>query len=500
MVPGISFWAGCSAKKAPQSSGDADTDADGDSDSDGDSDGDTDADGDTARDGDAETDSDGEWRVNPDSNTDTAQDTDSLFDSDADKNDGTETESTFVDWPFGDDTGDSDAEGDTGSDTDFEVCETVTTPLHRLPTRAVILLDRSKSMNGDEKWVQALAAINTIVTGYDDRIDFGLDVFPAIDSSTSRPDGRIVLDVAPGNGAAVLSRLDAITAGGAHTPLFLHMKQFAIAYTDYSDSNAPPPSEFDTDSPQCQYVCTHMCNAIGGIEVTGECETSGDQCCDLDAATSDTDEDGNPILYPIATPPGVWPKKYAPTFLNGEGASYLIVISDGNADFGIVPYASWTHPEDDSPIFAELATILNSQKNIQTVVVGLVGAIDEEELNTIAAHGGTLFTEYLMVSDGDELTHALESIAQVVSVSCEYEVGGFDRSEVDYNRVILSFDEAPVPRNLSACSSGAGWVWKDDSRTTIKLCQDACSELRNSDVENVTVHLACSENEIIVVE
>ncbi|MBN2725098.1 MAG: VWA domain-containing protein [Deltaproteobacteria bacterium] len=88
--------------------------------------------------------------------------------------------------------------------------------------KVLIVLDKSSSMNntinGDSKWNLAKAAIANLVNAYDDRIDFGLMIYPGTNHCTT---GIVTVDVGPGNASSIISALgDAPPSGGNYTPIY----------------------------------------------------------------------------------------------------------------------------------------------------------------------------------------------------------------------------------------------------------------------------------------
>ena len=82
-----------------------------------------------------------------------------------------------------------------------------------IPPNMVILLDRSSSMaqliDGERKWDVALAALDLVLTEYDDRVRFGLAMFPGAESSCT----PAVVDVPVGD-ATAFPILEVLSASG----------------------------------------------------------------------------------------------------------------------------------------------------------------------------------------------------------------------------------------------------------------------------------------------
>ena len=419
-------------------------------------------------------------------------DTASQVDTGVDTNTATDTvvetptetvDTTWSDWIFGDYASSTDSDSIIDSDSDFEICEAVTVEFEQILARAVILLDKSGSMGtsnvgGVSLWELATNAVEDIVTGYENDISFGFDTFPRDNSSAIYE--QILMDVAPLNADPILAEMSTLSANGG-TPLLESIKQYVSQYTYYSlatdtDSDTTLDTDTNTDTGvdpnQCPFACSSICDTITGLPVGGTCNGIGEQCCDLRPQYSLPEN-------------AVW-RKYAPIFMDGTGQSYLIVISDGE-DYSATP-----------EILGEFARIMLQQYGIRSIAIGFGAGASEEQLNAIAANGGTPFTTFLDAADGAELTTALNSIAQVVAVSCDFDLGSFDEDVVDYDKVIVTFDGEMVPRNDSDCAGNQGWSWRDASRTAIHLCDFACSDLQKQNVENLEIEIACHEGDVIV--
>jgi hypothetical protein len=204
------------------SDSDADSDVDTDSDADSDSGADTDTDVDTDADADADTDTDADTDSDTDVDVDTDADADNDSDVDTDVDTDTDSDSD-TDTTAGDDSG-------VGTDS-MEVCESFGFSVESLPVRVMIALDRSGSMKSDDKWDQALSAIETITYTYQDRIEFGLDLYSINVLPGETADNgcdvntRVNTDTGPDNAAAIMAVLAGYSPGHA-TPLLAEMNNF----------------------------------------------------------------------------------------------------------------------------------------------------------------------------------------------------------------------------------------------------------------------------------
>lgn len=188
---------------------------------------------------------------------------------------------------------------------------------------------------------------------------------------------------------------------------------------------------------------------------------------------------------------------YAPVFQDGQAQSYLVIVSDGKDTCGL----DGIYKNDDSATSEQLAGVtaeLLNAHNIKTIVIGFGDGIDPDQLNAIARQGGTPFTEYLDAADGDELETVLHTIAETVVVSCTYRIGVVDTSVVNLDLVNVYFDNVAVPRD-DGCSTGSGWTWVDDARTTIRFCEQSCAMLESGQVSEMSIKIMCNEDGVVVV-
>jgi hypothetical protein len=88
--------------------------------------------------------------------------------------------------------------------------------------QVLLVMDKSSSMNnrlpeGITKWEAARMALAEVTSGFDDRIDFGLQIFPFPDRCQP---GEIVIGVGPGEGEVMLDALgEPPPTGGNYTPM-----------------------------------------------------------------------------------------------------------------------------------------------------------------------------------------------------------------------------------------------------------------------------------------
>jgi hypothetical protein len=191
---------------------------------------------------------------------------------------------------------------------------------------------------------------------------------------------------------------------------------------------------------------------------------------------------------------------YAPRLNDQAANKYVVVVSDGADLCGegcCVPMPQGWPPMPPPECVAdetEFATLSTSLRNvgIKSFVIGFDDPSGEnvsaEQLDAIAANGGTPFTSFLLASSQSQLEEAFDQIAaQVVSCVFRLEDPGED---VDHDEVNVYFDGVTVGFD-EGCANGAGWDWTDASHTAIQFCALACEELQTLTVDSVDVTFGC---------
>ena len=177
---------------------------------------------------------------------------------------------------------------------------------------------------------------------------------------------------------------------------------------------------------------------------------------------------------------------YAPAFMADGADPYLVVVSDGKDS------CSNIEARDLENLTAQLLT-----NGIRTFVIGFGSEVDQDQLNAIAAAGGTGFNTYFDAQDETELNAALDSIGQAVVVSCRYQLGEIpDNANPAYTNIY--FDGVGLTRGTT-CTGEVDWIWGDAEMTTIQFCEDACTLLESGGVGQLNVIVMCNEDDVIVV-
>jgi len=399
-----------------------------------DTDGDTDGDTDVDTDGDSDTDTEPGWDSNSENwDTDTEdgcvdEDSDGSclpFDCDDDDPDVNIDASEIPDNDIDDDCDGNVDETSTGLDTD---CGEQDFNVEIQPVRLMILHDFSGSMtegSPQSKYEQAVPALTNVLNAFaTSNIEFGFDIFP---------DGS----AAPGIGGCGTTKPVIKDTAPANSSAI-------ITYLNNHDPNGAATPLY----------------------------------CGMKRFLDDT---------------------YAPLFLADDANKYLLVVSDGadNCGTGCCNYLNiFQHPEcvANTNQFKTLTQNLVTA-GVKSMVIGFqveadpgdtdAPVLDEDQLNAIAANGGTPYTDFFLAENGAELEAALTTVAQAL-VSCVYAIE--PGTDVDPDAVNFYKDGVVVPMDED-CSSGAGWRWTDASHTAIEFCDETCDALAQG--AEITAKFGC---------
>jgi hypothetical protein len=137
----------------------------------------------------------------------------------------------------------------------------------------------------------------------------------------------------------------------------------------------------------------------------------------------------------------------------------------------------------------ELTTSLLNEMGVMTYVIGFGSGADPQQLNAIAAAGGTNVKEYFNAQDQEQLEKALNEIVGM-AVTCVYDIGEQDEEEIDMNKVNFFFDDKTVGFD-EGCKGGTGWNWLDDKKTKVEFCNKACNLLKKRKVKKISATFGC---------
>jgi hypothetical protein len=175
---------------------------------------------------------------------------------------------------------------------------------------------------------------------------------------------------------------------------------------------------------------------------------------------------------------------YAPGCTAGEYDKYILLIADGEDSCGKTCVGGGGATTSD---FAEVTELLVGL-GIKVIVVGFNVVMSSEQLNAIAANGGTEFTTYLDAGDGASLDAALDTIATSID-GCVFTIGS-SAASAEPELVNFYFDGEVLPMDAD-CSSGAGWRWASSENTQVELCPDSCAALASGAVDELTGTFGC---------
>lgn len=229
----------------------------------------------------------------------------------------------------------------------------------------------------------------------------------------------------------------------------------------------------------------------------------------METYTTPTSSLGTPLYLALSNYTN---SEYAPLFTQLANESYLVVISDGSDTCGVDGQTMNSQLEDD---LYDITTQLLEQQLIRTFVIGFgeadiygeTGGLNPEQLNAIASVGGTPYTTYINAQNGEALQTALRDIAESVHISCAFEVGEYDSKEVNMDLVNIYFDKT-IDANGQVtgaigrdddCAAGQGWTFVDEEKTIIRFCEEACDQLQQQSIEEISIEIMCSAQQVVVV-
>jgi len=164
---------------------------------------------------------------------------------------------------------------------------------------------------------------------------------------------------------------------------------------------------------------------------------------------------------------------------------YIMVVSDGGDGCGTAcSMGGQASPTE----LGDIAANLLETWGIKTFVIGFGAAVDADQLNAIAANGGTEFDTFFPADDEAELYDALETIASAV-ISCVFDI---EEPEATANPddVNFFFDDEIVYYDED-CAAGVGWTWVDDDHTQVEFCEAACQQLEDGLVDEISAIFGC---------
>lgn len=324
-----------------------------------------------------------------------------------------------------------------GQKDDGSYCDCVDTPLFAEAPNIYFVLDRSGSMNEDNKWTQVRQTVAQVVRGLGPRANFGATLFPGFDDSISCSAPVEAMPITPGDPPStvdgpttktLLRVTQSAPSGGTPTAAALRAvlpalkaakgKTFVILATD--------------GGPNCNAtaVCTSQtCQPnIDGIQ---GCSINGPSCCDPPAGAHESCLDSAATLSGVAA-------------LKAAGIPVYVVGLPGTA----------------SPVYASL-------------------------LDELAVTGGTALAsspKYYKVASATDTTLlvALKKIAAKITATCDFKLTEVPKQP---DQVNVYLDELVLPQDPV---NG----WKIEG-ATVTLLGDSCAKVLNGDILDVRIITGC---------
>ena len=168
---------------------------------------------------------------------------------------------------------------------------------------------------------------------------------------------------------------------------------------------------------------------------------------------------------------------YAPGCTGTTYPQYILLVADGEDSCSSMMVSD----------FVSLTSLL-VEMGIKVIVIGFNAVWDSEQLNAIAANGGTAFTTYLIAENEPELVEALNTIGSAI-IDCTWTIED-PVATADPDLVNFYFDDVLIPMDED-CSSGSGWRWANDEHTQVEFCPDSCDQIKNNEVDMITAKFGC---------
>lgn len=188
---------------------------------------------------------------------------------------------------------------------------------------------------------------------------------------------------------------------------------------------------------------------------------------------------------------------YAPGFANIQMEKYLVLISDGADSCGAdcasnqdaAAWATVPQLEDVTNRLYQEVGLDTGGWAVRTIAIGFGNAIAPDELDGIS-RAGRVFEEHVDAADPEKLNQAFKTIANTV-VSCVWDLKD-PNALADPEKIQFYLDDQPVPQldSPELCLTESGWVYTDNTRSTIEFCNDACAAVR-SGTETIKARYGC---------
>ena len=187
---------------------------------------------------------------------------------------------------------------------------------------------------------------------------------------------------------------------------------------------------------------------------------------------------------------------YAPKFVASGAYKYLLLVSDGKDNCGTSCDKSVEATEQD--FIDRTKELLDA--GIKTFVIGFnipmdPGLVDQEQLNAIAAAGGTDFKTFFDAQSGEEVESALDEVGKAI-IDCVFEIDE-PKAEADPEKVNFYFGDDVIPHDVD-CGENEGWTWVDAAHTKVEFCKQACDAFAEDISKKISASFGCPTVEIDV--
>ncbi len=317
------------------------------------------------------------------------------------------------------------------------VCERLVVDSQPQPPQVLVVIDRSSSMYDPEgqfgppadRWTPAVGAVRSVVGNLEDRVNFGLVLYPG---ALSVPGFGGIL-----GGLGVQLR--------SCDPGEVVVAPEARAFARIDETLAAPIEEI-----------------VGGGTPTGPT---------LDAAvTALRDLPGERVIL-LLTDGG-------PNC--NEGLSYPCPCTDLRNESTCIDNGGSCL--DD--IRTIEAVVRAREQGVRTYVVGFDTAAWAPVLDAMASEGGTGRSSHFPVSSGAELEAALLEVSGRVAISCQHRLEAAP-PDINFVRVTAGGDRVP---HVSETGDGSGWRLED---ALIVLEGDSCEQLRAASSPSLEITVEC---------
>jgi Mg-chelatase subunit ChlD len=341
--------------------------------------------------------------------------------------------------------------GSTGSGGE-KACQAKETPGKRVPAALLVVLDRSGSMNDNNKWSSAVSALNQMLATADQELGMGILRYP---ENTNAPGCPVIPDLLDPDG---LCKFNTCTKNHG--------------CVDIKQTPHVPVAPLKTSAAQIQSL-------MASTKPGGETPTLG----------------ALQVAY-----------KYMQE-LQTDSERFVLLVTDGVPTFAGGPEIGCPLAGETCGTKAQLGTLTSDARKgnppVRTFVIGAPGSEGGLEiLSGLALNGGTCrpggshssYTCHYQIGAANfqqELAATLTQIAGSVS-NCTYAVPVPSDGKVDpdkVNVVVTTAEGETVV--LKDTDQQDGWDYTDDSKTKIEIFGPQCEAINKGTSATVKIALGC---------